>query len=376
MIKKTILSIVLILVGAWGFTAIAGEQGRRESSHITLRSVETTLTPEELAAALAAAIVTPLTATSCLTDVSSDGVVTQGAVFTSPPSLQGFPTDTGSFAVLSSGIAANTPGEATDFESTDMVGVDIPASDPLGSPDGFISHDAVTLTLTFALPANPGVLTFKWKFGTEENPQYLESNFQDYFRADVDTSAGVFNIARLPDLSPVTVDNANAFSNSPGGTDSENPDPPFPSPNDVVYNSVTTTIATATKDLSFFGEETITLALRVADANDTVLDSAAFIDSVTIEGCEAALPTQTSKRDIVETGSSTCPIEILVDDDGCATDIVPDGSCPPSVVEKFAVQIGAISGTDAAVCEGNASFPGSFRYCYPNAAGSMTCITF
>lgn len=46
------------------------------------------------------------------------------------------------------------------------------------------------------------------------------------------------NIALLPDDSLVDVDNANIFSNNPGGT-SENPTPTFPSPNDVKYNAVT-----------------------------------------------------------------------------------------------------------------------------------------
>ena len=373
---KTILSIVVILVGVLGFIDSTRAQERYESS-MHAPSGGTTGTPDELAAA----IVSPLTA-SCLTGTSFSGVPIQGAVFTNATPLQGFPTDTGSFLVLSNGEATAAPGVATIFHSSDLSGVGIPPAGPNGSPDALTSFDAVTLTLTFDLPPNPGLLSFDWKFGTEENPTFT-STFPDYFRADVTPTTGPMtgssvNIALLPDLSPVTVTNASLFSNAPTGS-STTPGPPFPSPDDVVYNAVTSPKSVAFLDLSPFGGETITLALRVADVNDPILDSAAFLDKVTIQGCEVeeGLPTTTSIIDTVETGSSTCPIEIFVDRDGCALSIVPDDTCPtPTDSGDFTVVIDGNSNTTAAKCEGNAVIPGSFTYCYPNATGSMTCITF
>lgn len=230
---------------------------------------------------LANAIVAPASK-CCLINSNLDGLPAQGAVFDTP--LQGFPTNGNSFIVLSNGLAALTPGVATTFVSQNLGGVTLPAGDPQGSPDNLPSFDVVTLTLTFQLPkCNPGVLSFDWKFGTEENPSFTNT-FPDYFRADVTTSSGITNMALLPGNLPVTVTNAAAFSNAPGGS-SAAPTPPFPTPNDVVYNAVTTNIFTATFGLHMFGGETITLAFRVADVNDANFNSAAFIDNVSISGC-------------------------------------------------------------------------------------------
>ena len=90
----------------------------------------------------------------------------------------------------------------------------------------------------------------------------------------------------------------------------------------------------------------------------------------------AVLPTQTSRADTVATATGPCVIKVSVGSDGCVTDIDPEDSCPTSVVEEFTVVIGGNANSTAAGCGGNAKVPGSFRYCYPNAAGSMTCITF
>jgi len=91
----------------------------------------------------------------------------------------------------------------------------------------------------------------------------------------------------------------------------------------------------------------------------------------------AVLPTQTSKRETVvfNEDGETCVIKVFVDSDGCVTDIDSE-TCPSFDEEEFTVQIGDNPNTIAAGCDGNATFPGSFRYCWPNAAGSMTCITF
>ena len=231
---------------------------------------------------LADAFVSPGTL-DCLINSKLEGKVVQSAIFTNP--LQGFPTNGSSFIVLSNGIAANTPGVATDFSSNDTDGTTIAAGSPMSSPDGFTSFDAITLSLSFVVPENPGNLSFDWKFGTEENPTYLNSSFQDYFRADVITPSTTTNIALLPADGPATVDNADNFSNSPTNS-SGNPGPPYPTPNDVDYNSVTSNLITSTFDLSPYAGEIITISFRIADCSDATLDSAVFLDNLQIEGCE------------------------------------------------------------------------------------------
>lgn len=250
------------------------------------RSVKTMATAEELAEAT----VSPLTRL-CLTDVTFTGQPVQNTVFTT--TLQGFPTLGTSYAVLSSGDASLTPGVATTFVSNNVNGPTLPAGDPLGSPDGLTSLDVATFSLTFRLPKDPGVLTFDWKFGTEENPTFV-GQFADYFRADLLTPSGNTNIALLPDGNPVTVTNAAPFSNSPTGT-SQNPGPPFPTPNDVTYNAVTSPILSAYADLSCLDCDVVTLQIRVADVIDRLFNTAVFIDNIRISGCEKRMSETVTK---------------------------------------------------------------------------------
>lgn len=249
---------------------------RAASSSNGLRAFDAP-TPQQLADA----IVAPATRAG-LTHVTYAGNASQGAVFTTP--LQGFPTQGNSFIVLSNGDVSTTPGTAVTFETQIIDGEFIPASDPRGSPDGVDSYDAVTLSLYFSLPSHPGKLSFDWKFGSEEVPTYIDE-YNDYFRADVITTSGFTNIALLPDNSPVTSRNIMPYANVPGG-ESEEPEPPYPTPDDVTFNSVTRDILRAVFDLTPYAGQTITLAFRVADVADSDLNSGAFIDNVRIEGFE------------------------------------------------------------------------------------------
>lgn len=248
---------------------------RRTVTSSVYRQAADPPTPQQLAAA----IVSPATK-SGLIHVTYTGNANQGAVFTIP--LQGFPTQGKSFIVLSNGDASTTPGTAVTFESQEVGGLFIPGSDPMGSPDGLDSYDAVTLSLAFLLPLHPGKLSFDWKFGTEEIPSAM---VEDYFRADVITTSGFTNIALLPDNTPVTSLNMLPFANQPGNL-CQDPTPPYPTPNDVTFNSVTTNTAKAIFDLTPYAGQTITLAFRVADAEDSVYNSGAFIDNVRIDGFE------------------------------------------------------------------------------------------
>lgn len=206
----------------------------------------------------------------CLISSQYVGIAEQSAVFTSP--LQGFPTEGNSFAVLSTGIASQAPGVATDFVSTDT-----------GGPILGNEFDILTVSFTFQLPLFPGNLSFDWKFGSEEIPTFTNTH-PDGFQAFVITSSGVTNIALLPNNNPVNVPNIVPFANAPGG-DSVTPTPPFPTPNDVSYNAVTTNLQTSSIDLSAFAGETVTIIFRVFDVTDASFDSAVFLDNLRIDGC-------------------------------------------------------------------------------------------
>ncbi|MBM7587390.1 hypothetical protein JOC86_003963 [Bacillus pakistanensis] len=211
-------------------------------------------TPPELAEA----IVSPGTQL-CLTGSSiTANSPLQGEVFNIP--LQGFPTNGNSFGGLSSGIAA---------DASIAGGTCSTCFNPAGD-------DTISLDLTFDVPTNPGNLTFDWKFGAEESPI---TSFNDFFNVLV-------NAVPIPGF-PVTVNTAVL---SP------------PVPNDVCYSLISPMIQTASFDLTPFAGQTITVTFQVSYFGsvfgDCVVDSAAFIDNLQIEGCEP--PTITCPDNITQ----------------------------------------------------------------------------
>ncbi|MFP8952679.1 choice-of-anchor L domain-containing protein [Natrialbaceae archaeon A-arb3/5] len=242
---------------------------------------------------------------NAVVDWSFDGVADQAAVF--DQELQGFPvpleetddpttmadadtestdgdtTDTtqveDAFTLLSSGRAEEAPNHPEHFASTDVSGESIPNY----SPDNYQANNIATLSFDFVVPEGSEGIAFDWKFGTDESPEFLGSQFQDFFEAVLITPDGSFqNIALLPDETPVTVDNADNFANTPGGT-SQNPTEPLPEPPDIAYNAVTE-LQTAVADVSAYQGQTVRLRIRVADASDGVYDSAALLDNLRFLG--------------------------------------------------------------------------------------------
>jgi len=210
-----------------------------------------------------------------------EGVSEQAAVFTDP--LQEFPRRGAQYAVLSTGPAADIPGVATTFSSVDMGGVHIPS----GSPDGLDAYDVATLTVTLDLadlPLDPEPrLVFRFKFLSEEPPTFWGSIYQDYFTAYLRDSEGqvIDNIARLPDGQPFTIDNARPWMNQVTGT-STDPLPPYPSPNDTVFNAATG-IHTTHFDLTPWVGQEIELEFQIGDVGDAIYDSVVFIDGLEIQ---------------------------------------------------------------------------------------------
>ncbi|MER3570324.1 MAG: hypothetical protein C4348_01850, partial [Patescibacteria group bacterium] len=198
-------------------------------------------------------------------------------------SLQGFPTDGSSWALISTGKASDIAGEATTFYSYNTGGPTSPPYSHRGNP----SYDIATLSLTLFIPPGATTLSFDWRFATEENPTYI-GQFVDWARAIVTTPDGQsVNILLLPNGKPVDVDNALPFSN-PVGCSSYFPCPPFPEPNDTVYNAITGNrevygIYKASFDVRPYAGQTIRIDFQIADENDPILDSALFIDNLNLE---------------------------------------------------------------------------------------------
>jgi hypothetical protein len=285
--KIAVISILLALVALFVFgcgktsvsvlqeTAILPQKLIDRTDQVLSLSKNLPLSKASLTAnQLASAILTP-EMTFLLESASMTGPADQFEIYLYFP-LQGFPTDGYSYAVISNGYASGIAGVATDFYSYGTGG---PSSPPY-SHRGLNSYDIATLSLTLHVPAEANTLSFDWKFATEENPTFIGS-FVDWARATITTSDGETNVLLLPDGKPVDVDNAIPFSNAVSGS-STDPLPPYPSPDDTVYNAVTG-MYTSTFDITSFVGETITIDFQVGDENDAVLDSALFIDNLKME---------------------------------------------------------------------------------------------
>lgn len=214
---------------------------------------------------------------SAATGTSFTGVEDQRQVYSDP--AHGFPLEGSSYLVLSSGSADGILGSPSTFVSDPVGGKQIPNY----SPDGYVANDVATFVVSFIVPNDAETVAFDYKFASEENPSFLESQYQDFFEAVVFPPEGnPQNIALLPDGDPVTVQNANEFANSPGGG-SQNPSAPLPSSPDTVFNSVTDR-QTATWNVSQYQGQEVSMFFRIADASDSVYDSAALIDNLRFAG--------------------------------------------------------------------------------------------
>jgi hypothetical protein len=207
----------------------------------------------------------------------SDPSLPQYGVFSDP--IQGFPIDGDTYGVLSSGEADNVFGEASTFSS---FGYGTPVEEyPGGAGNAF---DVAQVFIEFTVPPGVTALNFDYRYGTEEIPSFIGTQFQDFFTATLfgpDDYEELITV--LPDGDQLTVDNVVDYANVPAGG-SGSPSPPFPSPNDTKMNSVTQLLAAQNAE-SFasmgLSGETLTLVLRLGDGSDSSYDTAVFLDNLT-----------------------------------------------------------------------------------------------
>ncbi len=277
---------------------------------------------------------------SRILNVTYEGAAPQAAIYSAP--LQGFPRIGNQYVVLSTGDARDIKGDARTFLSTAYTGyrdeygcywcgsTDGCDCDPYeyecywcgstdgcdccdwcgstngcdcdhddynnpyfgdgifiegGTPDGYDAYDVATLTLRIDLSGIPADarLVFRYKFLTEEAPDFWNDIFQDFFTAYIlDANRNrIQNIAILPNGLPYTLDNARPFMNQVQG-DCHDPEPPFPSPNDTKFNAATG-VHTTDFALSDYIGQVIFLEFQVGDAADAIYDSAVMIDGLEIQ---------------------------------------------------------------------------------------------
>jgi hypothetical protein len=213
-------------------------------------------------------------------NVLSSSIVGSGITITSATFL-GSETSAGTFSdgissglgidsgiILTSGDASLAAGPNNDSGSTGSFG-GAGDSDLSGLIGGANTFDATVLEMDFTTDTSS--IFFNFSFASEEYNEYVNSSFNDVFGLFVD---GV-NIALADNGDPLSINNVNCgnpYSGAGPNCDSYNNNAAgiF----DIEYDGFTDVFNATISGLS---AGTHTLKLAIADAGDSVLDSAIFI---------------------------------------------------------------------------------------------------
>ena len=206
--------------------------------------------------------------------LEGDEIVTGGSLEVLPPEgsptavadtdLALFPLDGPDYLVLSSGDAteADAPNDS-DSRSTD--------NGAQNSAAGPGVYDQVTLRVDVDVPAEANCLTLDYRFLTEEFDEYVNSEFNDAFLAQLDTSGFTLqddgtviasdNFAVGPDGNPTTVKGTGTSADNALGTTYDGGSPVL---------RATTPITPGAHSIY----------LTVYDAADAIYDSTVFVDNI------------------------------------------------------------------------------------------------
>ncbi len=135
-------------------------------------------------------------------------------------------------------------------------------------------------TLEFNFVATGDVVSFKYVFGSEEYLEYVDAGFNDVFGLFISGPgiAGTQNIAKLPNGTPVTIDNVNNNANSAFYIDNgDGSEGPFNGSSNFIQYDGYTRILTASSNVQCGGTYHLTIA--IADVGDGILDSGIFLEA-------------------------------------------------------------------------------------------------
>lgn len=281
-------------------------------------STPAAITPTRTASVVAQAIVSDpatLRATSAFVTIPPAG--DPAATIDAP--LAGFPTNGATAALLTTGNAAL----ADDPNDSDSAG----ESDNGGNVRGDTDYDVTILRLDLTAPANTNCLTFQFRFASDEYPEFVGTQFNDAFIAELDGS----------DWSTLgsTITSPRNFAYDPAGkqisinaTGGESVAPEDAA--GTTYDAATQILLAATPVTP--GDHS--LYLSIFDQGDAIYDAAAWVDNLvffqaTAGGCQSgAVVDEASPPSMAATSipafSATGVIEFVVADG-------PRGSGPRAV---------------------------------------------
>jgi Ca2+-binding RTX toxin-like protein len=175
-----------------------------------------------------------------------------------------FPLNGLNYTILSSGNAR----DANNANDSDSLSTDNGSSDGRGGPGAF---DLVTLRVDLNVPPDFNCLTVDYRFLTEEFDEFVGSQFNDVFLAELDASTFLLqddgsivatnNFAQGPDGNPTTVNSAGTSADNALGT---------------TYDGATPILRASTPITP--GPHSVYLS--VFDVADAIFDSTAFIDNL------------------------------------------------------------------------------------------------
>lgn len=203
-----------------------------------------------------------------ISNVSLIGANTQQGTFTGGLA-DGIGIDAGIILTSGNANSADTggAGNITD-NTTSFTGTG--SNTALTNLSGFSTNDQNVLKFDFT--SNGGDVFFNYVFASEEYNEFVGSQFNDVFAFFLD---GV-NIALIPGTSTaVTINNVNNSSNSTFYNDND-PSNGIPTPYSIEYDGFTDVFTAQFLGLS---AGTHTIELAIADAGDSSLDSAVFIQA-------------------------------------------------------------------------------------------------
>ncbi|MEI6217708.1 MAG: choice-of-anchor L domain-containing protein, partial [bacterium] len=188
----------------------------------------------------------------------------------------GFPTlpigaTPGDGIILSCGNVADAA--TTNSSPGKSATLNTPGDPQLDALIGGITHDATSLTLTFTTDASVTGVSFNFLFASEEFPEFVGSVYNDAFAAILDGQ----NISFDSNGNYISVNN-NFFQLDNDPWDPSNPAKIGKAPVSlaVEYDGLTPLLLTSKSPLA---PGTHTLKFVIADAGDSVLDSAVFISN-------------------------------------------------------------------------------------------------
>jgi hypothetical protein len=188
-----------------------------------------------------------------------------------------FPADGPTYAVLSTGDAAlsDQPDQAGIFASAD----DGSATAPAGRGD--TARDVTVLAIPINVPTGANCLSFDFRFLSEEYPDFLDSQFNDAFIAEIDNSTWVSSGSVIGGLendfaldatgAPLTVHSAQAGLSAPNAAGTP-------------YGGASAPLRAKTAVTP--GAHTVILS--ILDLNDNIYDTAVFADALRTSNESAA----------------------------------------------------------------------------------------